>query len=254
MNNIEKAASLHHGARNQSARGQFSSSESYTLSQAYEIQHALIAHRTGEGHPIVGVKMGFTSVAKMKQMGVDDMIIGQLTSDMTISATQPFAKSNFIHPRAEPEIAFRLSKDISGALSVDEVKDYVDGVAAAIEVIDSRYENFKFSLEDVVADNCSSAAYALGSWCDVPLGLNGLDMTMSFDGESVAEGTSDAILDNPFEALAAATRLASEYGIKLSAGMVVLAGASTAAHFINDAKTVALSVDGLGEVSFEVGA
>lgn len=253
MNHIEKASSLHHSARNQSARSQFSSTEAYTLKEAYEIQHALIAHRTAEGHPIVGVKMGFTSVAKMKQMGVDDMIIGQLTSDMTISATQPFAKSNFIHPRAEPEIAFRLSKDISSALSVDEVKDYVDGVAAAIEVIDSRYENFKFSLEDVVADNCSSAAYAVGTWCDVPLGLNGLDMIMSFDGEPIAEGTSDAILDNPFEALAAATRLALEYNIQLKAGMVVLAGASTAAHFIKETKNISLSVDGLGTVEFKVG-
>jgi len=248
----KKAKSLHQSARTQTPRAQFSTEESYPLSDAYEVQHALIAERVAEGHSIVGVKMGFTSVAKMKQMGVDDMIIGQLTSDMLIPSNGTLAHDQFIHPRAEPEIAFRLSKDIDKALTLDELGAHIDGVAAAIEVIDSRYENFKFSLEDVVADNCSSAAYVLGDWCEVPLGLNGLDMVMSFDGAPVAEGNSDAILDNPFEALAAATRLATQYGIALKAGMVVLAGASTAAHFIKDATKVHVSVDGLGETGFTV--
>ena len=79
--------------------------------------------------------------------------IGQLTEDMQLDASTPLITSNCCHPRAEPEIAFRLSKNIQGVLDAQEVLDYVDGVASAIEVIDSRYENFKFS-EDVVADNC----------------------------------------------------------------------------------------------------
>ena len=248
----EKANSLHNSARTQKPRGQFSTTEQYTLEEAYKVQHELIQRRIEEGFPLIGVKMGFTSKAKMIQMGVDDMIIGQLTADMTIHKNQPFQKDLFIHPRAEPEIAFRLSKDITGPLTVDQLHLYIDGVASAIEVIDSRYDNFKFSLEDVVADNCSSSAYAVGDWREVPLGLNGLDMTMTFDGIVTAQGNSDAILDNPFEALAAATRLASEYNIPLRAGMVVLAGASTAAHFIKDCSEIALDVDGLGVVSFDI--
>ena len=252
MNHQEWAKSLHHSARTQTPRTQFSSTQQYNLEDAYAIQHALIAERVAEGHQVVGVKMGFTSVAKMKQMGVDDMIIGQLTSDMNISPEQPLQHSQCIHPRAEPEIAFKLSQDIVGALSVDEVVNYVDGVAAAVEVIDSRYENFKFSLEDVVADNCSSCGYAMGPWCKVPLGLNGLDMVQFFDGDIIAEGNSDAILDNPFEALAAATRLAKQYGIALKKGMIVFAGAATAAHFIEGHAQVVVKVDGLGEAAFTV--
>jgi len=246
------AKSLHESARSQTPRAQFSTEQTYSLDDAYHIQHALIAERIEEGHAIVGVKMGFTSRAKMVQMGVDDMIIGQLTSDMHISNESPLHSGACIHPRAEPEIAFRLSKDIDRPLSVDEVLDYVDGVAAAVEVIDSRYENFKFSLEDVVADNCSSCGFAVGPWCQIPLGLNGLDMVQLFDGNAVAEGNSDAILDNPFEALAAATRLAHQYNIPLKAGMTVLAGAATAAHFIQETKDVQVKVDGLGTASFKV--
>jgi 2-oxo-3-hexenedioate decarboxylase len=90
----------------------------------------------------------------------------------------------------------------------------------------------------------------VGPWCEVPLGLNGLDMIMSFDSSVEAEGSSDAILDNPFEALAAATRLAHQYGIALKKGMIVLAGASTAASFIKQTKEVSLEVDGLGRAAF----
>jgi len=248
----EKAAILHRSARTQRPTTQFSTKEQYDLESAYKVQHELIKHRVDEGHDIVGVKMGFTSHAKMEQMGVNDMIIGQLTADMQLGANTPLIQSQCCHPRAEPEIAFRLSKDIKGELDAQEVLNYVDGVASAIEVIDSRYENFKFSLEDVVADNCSSCAFVVGSWCEVPLGLNGLDMIMRFDGNVEAEGSSDAILDNPFEALAAATRLASQYGIKLKKGMIVLAGASTAASFIKETKEISLAVDGLGWATFTV--
>lgn len=248
----EKASILHRAARNQTPVAQFSLSENYNLESAYQVQHELIQLRQEEGFPIVGIKMGFTSHAKMKQMGVNDMIIGQLTSDMQLSKSKPLVKADCCHPRAEPEIAFRLSTDIHEPLTAHEAINHVDGVAAAIEIIDSRYENFKFSLEDVVADNCSSCAFMVGQWCDVPLGLNGLDMKMSFDGQYETEGSSDAILDNPFEALAAATRLAHRHNIKLKKGMIVLAGASTAASFIKETSSVKLKIDGLGETSFTI--
>lgn len=246
----EWASLLHKAARTQQPIAQLSEKHTYRLIDAYTIQHHLIQERVKEGHPVIGVKMGFTSVAKMKQMGVDDMIIGQLTSDMLITNDQPLEKSLCIHPRAEPEIAFRLSADIEKPMQADEVIHYVDGVCAAVEVIDSRYKDFKFSLEDVIADNCSSCGVALGPWCEVPLGLNGLDMVQRFDGKVVATGTSDAILDNPFEALAAATRLSYQYGIRLTKGMIVLAGAATAAEFLGKTSVVHLTVDGLGEVEF----
>lgn len=248
----KKASILHRAARTQTPVEQFSLSENYSLESAYQVQHELIRLRQEEGFPIVGVKMGFTSHAKMKQMGVKDMIIGQLTSDMQLNKRKPLLKANCCHPRAEPEIAFRLNTDIHDPLTAREVINHVDGVAAAIEIIDSRYKSFKFSLEDVVADNCSSCAFILGQWCDVPMGLNGLDMKMSFDGQQETEGSSNDILDDPFEALAAATRLACRYNIPLLKGMIVLAGASTTASFIRETLNVNLIVEGLGEASFTI--
>ena len=104
--------------------------------------------------------MGFTSRAKMVQMGVDDMIWGRLTNSMLVEDGGEIDISNYVHPRVEPEIAYLLKAPLSGPLSTAEAWNAVEAVAPAMEIIDSRYENFKFTVEDVVADNSSSSGFS----------------------------------------------------------------------------------------------
>jgi len=231
---------------------QLSNDVSMDLNDAYAIQKALIDFRTNRGEDIVGVKMGFTSEAKMKQMGVHDMIWGRLTSDMRIEDGGELRLSRYIHPRSEPEICFRVSKTISQEVSLEQLEDYVDGMAAAIEIIDSRFENFKFSLDDVVADNCSSTGFVIGPWLPVDRAIDDLSMRMYFNDEEVASGTSKDILGDPWKALQAATRLVTSYGHTIKPGQVIFAGAATAAEFLKPETTVKVSVERLGEVSFQV--
>ena len=160
--------------------------------------------------------------------------------------------SKYIHPRAEPEVCFRISKDIEGEVALNDLDDYVDGIAAAAEIIDSRYENFKFSLEDVVADNCSSIGLAVGEWQTPTRDIANLKMTQSFNGEVVAAGSSNAILGDPWKSLQAATRLAEQYNEPIKAGYVVMAGAATAAEFLKPDTDVQVEVEKLGRVRFQV--
>ena len=248
----EIAARLHSAQRQQQPTVQFSTQETLLLADAYLVQHQLIDARIKEGEKLVGIKMGFTSEAKMAQMGVSEMIIGQLTDAMECPKGGSIKRSIFIHPRVEPEIAFRLSKDITQPIRLNEVLDYVDGVAAALEIIDSRYENFKFSLEDVVADNCSSAAFVLGVFQEPKAVLTDLDMELIINGNSVEKGSSNDILGNPWKSLVAASELAFKYGLALKAGQVVLAGAATSAHFINENDEIAADVAQMNSVFFKV--
>ena len=213
MANIKEIAqSLHQAAHQAKPITQISLAQNLALDQAYEVQKELIDLRIKEGETLIGLKMGFTSEAKMQQMGVHDLIWGRLTSSMLIPNNNTTARSQYIHPRVEPEICFRISKDITGELNETEVIEYVDAVAAAIEIIDSRYQNFKFSLEDVVADNCSSIGFAVGDWMPVQESLNDLSMELFIDDKTVAAGSSNDIMNNPWKSLAAATRLAAKYG------------------------------------------
>lgn len=251
MTNQEIAKILDHAAKNAKAVPQMAVANNITLANAYVIQRQSIALREQRGEKITGYKMGFTSKAKMEQMGVHDLIWGILTDTMAIEENETVYLERWIHPRAEPEIAFRVSKDIDKQISLEELPKYVDAMASAIEIIDSRYENFKFSLEDVVADNCSSTGYVIGAWQNLHAEIKNLKMDLLINQEVVESASSAAILENPLQSVVELSRLASEAGITLKKGQIILAGAATAARLIEKNKTIAVRIENLGEINFK---
>ncbi|WP_328485201.1 2-keto-4-pentenoate hydratase [Streptomyces zaomyceticus] len=210
--------------------------------EAYAVQEALVARRLARGERLTGFKLGFTSVAKMRQMGVSDLIHGRLTDRMEIPDGGRFDLSRLIHPRVEPEVAFLLGDTLRPG---GDPMAAVAAVAPALEVIDSRYDGFRFSLPEVIADNTSAAGYALGPW-SAPGDLGNLGVLLELDGRPAETGSTAAILGHPLRALAAAARLA---GV-LEAGTVILAGAATAAVPLPPGTHVRATVSGLGTVRF----
>ncbi|NND95029.1 MAG: 4-oxalocrotonate decarboxylase [Flavobacteriales bacterium] len=252
MNIKHLAKKVDNAAANASPIAQLTKANDFSIDDAYAIQRASIERRLSRGEEFIGVKMGFTSKAKMEQMGVHDLIFGVLTSEMSIDNGGQVAFSKFIHPRAEPEIAFRISETIDSELSLQSLSGHVDGIAPAIEIIDSRYENFKFNLEDVLADNCSSSGLVIGDWSRPEIDVDDLKMELVINGQVRQLGNSRAILEDPWAALQHATRLASKYGWTIPKGSIVLAGAATPAEFLAKGDEVKVIVESLGEASFSV--
>lgn len=249
----EIATLLDDAAKNAEAVEQISEKTQFSLEEAYDIQRLSMENRKKRGEKVVGYKLGFTSYAKMEQMGVHDLIWGILTDEMTIDTGETVSLNRWIHPRAEPEIAFRVGKDIPKEISLEEVPQYIDKMASAIEIIDSRYKNFKFSLEDVVADNCSSTGYVLGKWHDLkPNDIADLAIHLKINDEIVEKGKTSAILDNPLKSIVELSRLASEAGLKIEKGQVILAGAATAAVYLKPNDEIESELEGLGKVNFKV--
>lgn len=251
MNYNKIAEKLDHAALHHEAIDQISTENKMKLEEAYAIQSISIARRYLRGDHRIGLKMGFTSKAKMEQMGVHDLIWGRLTDKMKIKEGEAIDLRNYIHPRVEPEIAFLLNDAQLDLFTVETVQHKVTSVAIAIEVIDSRYKNFKFSLEDVVADNCSSAGFVIGQWHDSSSKIEGIDMKITIDNEIIHEGNSNAIMGNPWESLVAALRLAKENGEALGAGDIILAGAATPAEYLKPNQSISAEATGLGTVSFK---
>ncbi|MFY0644664.1 MAG: fumarylacetoacetate hydrolase family protein [Bacteroidia bacterium] len=251
MNTSEIAQRLDKAASEAQAIPQISLSQDFDETTAYEIQRLSMEERYKRGDDFVGLKLGFTSFAKMEQMGVHDMIWGRLTSEMLYKAGRELPMNEFIHPRAEPELCFLVKKDIDREISLDEVGDYIEAVAPAIEIIDSRYENFKFSLEDVIADNCSSTAFVVGAWQNINQEIGELKMELVIDGEVIESGSSIAILGNPWLSVTNASRLAAKYKQAFPAGSYLMAGAATSAVFLKPGQKVLCRVENLGAVSLE---
>jgi len=224
--------------------------EKLTLDEAYEVQALALARRVKRGERIVGMKMGFTSRAKMVQMGIDEMIFGRLTDGMLVEEGGVTRRARYVHPRVEPEIAFRLRKPLAGRISHFEARDAVEYIAPAIEIIDSRYQNFKFSLADVVADNSSSSGFIIGPPHGPDIDIANLGMVLSVDGAPREIGSSAAILGNPWRSLIAASVFAERYGFTLRPGDIVMAGGATAAVACEAGARVKLETQGLAEISF----
>ncbi|MRX43224.1 4-oxalocrotonate decarboxylase [Agromyces sp. Q22] len=222
------------------------------LDAAYEVQRALVSLRTARGERVVGVKLGFTSREKARQMGVDDVIIGSLTDAMRVVDGDAVPAGRGIHPRVEPEIAFLLGPGIADPDS--EASAAIAAVAPALEVIDSRYRDFRFDLGDVIADDASASAFAIGPWraADAAATLANRAVALELGGRQAQVGSTAAILGDPLRAIPAAQRLARRRGLELREGMVLLAGAATAAVPAPARGSVAAEVAGLGRVSVRV--
>ncbi|MFE0874538.1 2-keto-4-pentenoate hydratase [Streptomyces smyrnaeus] len=218
----------------------------FGIEDAYAIQAALLARRRARGEHLTGVKLGFTSRAKMAQMGVSDVIVGRLTDAMRVADGAEVDLAGLIHPKVEPEVAYRLCRDVEVADPTVDIESCVDAVAPALEIIDSRYRDFRFTYEDVVADNTSAAAYAIGAWRPAAQVSNRAVRLLSGTAEAV--GSTAAILGSPVRALHALLDMCRRRGIPLRAGQVVLAGAATAAVPLAPGVT-SCEVAGLGTVS-----
>lgn len=223
-----------------------------TLEDAYAVQGALRAHYLARGHRLVGWKAGLTSLAKMRQMGVDRPSIGFLTDRMARPESSTISCAGLIHPRVECEIAFVTARDLSGpGCTVEDVLAATDYVIPALEIIDSRFSGFKFDLESVVADNASSALFVCGGRprYAAEIDLRTLGVVMDKNGETVAMSAAAAVMGHPAAAVAMTVDILASQGLSLPAGSVVLSGGITEAVPVAPGDHVSARFQDLGSVA-----
>lgn len=223
-----------------------------TVDEAYDLQDELIDLL---GLPVEAAKLGLTSVAKQQQMHVDEPAYGWLLQGTQVEVGTALSCGELIQPRAEPEIAFRIGRDLAGpAVTATQVLAATDAVLPAIDVLDSRYAGYGFTLPAVVADNISSGRYAVGA----PAPAAGLDLRLlgcvfERNGVPVSTAAGAAVLDHPAAAVAWFVRSLHRRGRGLAAGTLVLAGALTAAIPIASGDVVRATFDRIGAVELRCG-
>ncbi len=229
-----------------------------TVEDAYRIQDEIVRLKRAEGHQVYAPKMGLTSQAKMKQMNVKEPIYGYIFDYMVVPNGGEIYLDELIHPKVEAEIAFVLGKDLAGPdVTAEQVLEATSHIVPVLEIIDSRYKDFKFTLTDVIADNTSSSRVVFGNRLRKPDGVE-LDLigaTMAFNGEIKALGATAAVLGHPANSIAMlANMLARRKQQPLKAGDVILSGGITEAIMLTAGDYVSARFDSLGEVTFAVKA
>lgn len=223
-----------------------------SVSDAYAVQLAQVAAWTREGAVVKGHKVGLTSAAMQRQLGVDQPDFGHLTDAMFLSEGSTADIGRFLQPKAEPEIAFVLGRPLQGpGVTVAEALAAVDFMLPALEIIDSRIADWKITLADTIADNASSGAVVLGGR---PVRPEALDLALTGcllhrNGRLEGTGAGGAVLGSPVNALVWLANAVGPLGVTLEAGHVVLPGSVCAAIPFGQGDTVSASFDRIGAVS-----
>ena len=219
---------------------------------AYAIQYAIREAKLARGQKLAGLKMGLTSHAKMTQMGVETPIYGFLMDYMARGDGEEIRIDELIHPKVEPEIAFVTKTDLHGpGCHIGDVLAATDFVVPAMEVIDSRYRDFKFDLKSVIADNTSSSRFVAGGQARDPreLDLRTLGVVLEKNGEVIATGAGAAVLGHPANSVAMLANMLGTRGEHIPAGTFIMTGAGTEAVAVAKGDTVTARFQELGSVS-----
>lgn len=217
-----------------------------SLEAAYGVQEEGIGLRLGEGERIVGGKLGFTSRAMQTAMGVDHPNYGWLTDAMVIhDGIVPLDR--LIHPKVEPEIAFLLDSDLTPPVTPGDVLAATAGVMPSLEVVDSRYHEFRFRALDNIADNSSAAMVAWGDPHRIAgLSLALLGVIVSENGRLRHTAAGAAALDHPAAAVA---WMANNSPRPLTAGAVVISGGLTGPIDLRPGTVVTAEFDRIGSIT-----
>jgi 2-keto-4-pentenoate hydratase len=224
-----------------------------SVSDAYAIQQAQVAVWTADGAVVKGHKVGLTSAAMQRQMGVDTPDFGVLLDRMFLPEGAVADIGRFLQPRAEPEIGLVLGRPLTGpGVTVAEAVAAIDFVLPALEIIDSRIADWQITLPDTIADNASSGGLVLGSR---PVRPESVDLSLCGcllrrNGRLTDTGAGGAVLGgSPVNALVWLANVLGERGVSLEAGHVILPGSVTAAIPVSPGDTVSATFDRIGTVS-----
>lgn len=230
---------------------QFSDSHDYDVATAFAAQKLFVQSKLDAGETFVGWKLGLTSKNKQQAMGVDAPLYGRVTSGMLSAYGAPVRFDRFIHPRVESEIAFLLARDVEGPATITSVLAATEAVFAAVDVLDSRYEGFRFTLEDVIADNASAGAFYLGPVARRPDELPDLRLlgaVVRVNGEVAMTAAGAAVMGHPAASVAYLANELAAQGEGLRAGQLVFSGGVTAPVPVVAGGSVTFEFDQLGTI------
>jgi len=219
---------------------------------AYAIQDEIRRRKEARGNRTAGLKCGLTSFAKMKQMGVETPVFGFVSDYMARPDGGEIKLSELIHPKVEAEICVVTKAPLKGpGCHVAAVMAAIDFVVPAVEVIDSRYRDFKFDLKSVIADNTSSSRFIIGGRSrDLDeLDLRTLGVVLEINGEVKTMAAGAAVLGHPLAAVAMLANHLGARGQEIPAGTFIMTGGVTEAVAVKAGDSVLVRYQDLGTVS-----
>lgn len=220
------------------------------VASAYEIQRRINERKIAEGRKVVGRKVGLTNPAVRAKAGVEEPDYGTIMDDMVFYSGHVFNRSDYVDPKVEAEVAFKLSKDLD-SWDLETIEDSIEWMAPAFELVDCHFENYQMKIVDTIADNAACAGIILGEPIEYgSVDLADVELTLTTDdGRVVTTGVGRNVMGNPVNAIVWLARTAIEQGIPLKAGELLLPGSIGMIEFWETGPVHTAEITGVGSVS-----
>lgn len=225
---------------------------SITIDEATAISRRMLARRLAEGEQVIGKKIGVTSEAVQRMLGVYQPDFGWLTDAMASGVQMPISRL-LIQPRAEAEIAVVLGRTLRGpGVGPEDVRAAIATVHACFEVVDSRIEGWRIRIQDTIADNASCGLFVLGEGVSpVGLDLEGCRCEVTKNGRFLSEGYGRAVQGSPLASIAWLANTLGALGEALEAGEVVLSGSLVPLEPVVPGDVMRCTIEGIGHAEVE---
>lgn len=254
------AAELEEAERSHRQLGHFSLRHpEMTLTDGYAVQRAWMDIKAQQGRVVIGRKIGLTSRAMQRAVGITEPDYGVLLDDMLFENGTDLPFDRFIEPRVEVELAFIMKSRLAGPnCRIFDVLNATDYVVPAVEIIDARIVRFDPETKrprqvfDTIADNAADAGIVLGGR---PVRTDDIDLRwvgalLLRNGVIEETGLAAGVLNHPANGVAwLANRLAG-YGEALEPGHIVLGGSFTAPVLATRGDVFQVDYGGIGAISF----
>jgi len=247
-----RAAQLDAAARSAQPIAQSPAGEAPDTATAYAVQAALHRLHVARGDARVGMKLAFTNIGMRTRLGIAAPAAGSLYASMVVADGATIARASRIGPRLEIEIAYRLGRPLRAGVGLEDALAAIEAIAPAIEIVDSRYRDFRFVADEVIADNTGASGFVIGPWQSPAIDFRDLAVVLEIDGKEAARGSTAIIFDGPHQTLPEAARLALHLGMDLEAGCVIMGGSAIDPVALGGGRSVRAAIAGLGEVGFTV--
>ncbi len=252
----DKARMLYSARRTRRPIAPFTDAEpALDMADGYAIQRELVQLLIADGDRIVGHKVGATSEAMQRMIGLDSPDYGPVLASTVFHDGDEIALEQFIAPKVEAEIGFVLGERLQGpGVSDADARAAIAEAFGAMEIVDSRIADWRIQLADTVADLASNGAILVSDHRVAAAGIDFREIGMELfrggeGGAKVDSGTGAAVLGDPVTVLTWLANVLGADGVALEPGHLIMTGALHAAIPLAAGETYRADFDLLGSVT-----
>lgn len=221
-----------------------------TVGEAYALQAEMARLRVERGEKVIGYKIGCTSPAVQRQLGIGEPIFARLFDAGCHDSGARLSHASYANLAIEGELALKLAADLSSlSPSEEECRDAIGSIFPVIELHHYSLCNSPSCVQELIASNGMHAGFVVTEPPHGDLAVRVRHLKILINGEPTDETAEPWTMGNPVASLLWLAARLREFGLHLSRGQIILTGSPMRLHPVAAGSRVVVEAPPLGRCS-----